>query len=236
MIKYKIKSLLWRVHVNRYKDLTGQRFGKLTVKSATDKRDKYKCKIWLCDCDCGKTNIEVPTSRLNLRKDGKRSCGCLTRRLIDLKGKRFSSLTVIKKVKHENPKIGSAFWLCKCDCGKCITPAGSALVSGATTSCGHIQKERSSAVLKKNREIPMVERTNLASLNRKEGINNTSGVKGVSWDKKSKKWRARIGFKKETITLGYFEDKQDAINARKEAEEKYFKPILEKYAKDTPRP
>ena len=37
--------------MSRYIDLTGQRFGKLTViKRLTN--DKYKKAIWLCQCDC----------------------------------------------------------------------------------------------------------------------------------------------------------------------------------------
>lgn len=40
-------------------------------------------------------------------------------------------------------------------------------------------------------------------------------------------------FKGKQFYLGHFTTKQDAINARKAAEEKYFKPILEKYKEDS---
>ena len=59
--------------------------------------------------------------------------------------------------------------------------------------------------------------------------NNKSGVKGVSWSKKTKKWEAHIKFKKKKIHLGLYDHKQDAIKARKLAEEKYFEPVLEKH-------
>jgi len=59
--------------------------------------------------------------------------------------------------------------------------------------------------------------------------NNTSGVRGVH-SIKGGKWGARIGFRGEKIHLGTFENKSDAIQARKAAEEKYFKPMIEKYA------
>lgn len=52
---------------------------------------------------------------------------------------------------------------------------------------------------------------------------NTSGVIGVYWIKSKNKWRAEIQCNKEKINLGYFIDKEDAIKARQEAEEKYFK-------------
>lgn len=51
---------------------------------------------------------------------------------------------------------------------------------------------------------------------------NTSGYKGVSWNKQSGKWRARIQVNGKDVTLGSFIDKQDAIDIRKTAETKYF--------------
>lgn len=50
--------------------------------------------------------------------------------------------------------------------------------------------------------------------------NNTSGVTGVR--KKEKKWQARIMVNRKEICLGSYENKTDAINARQEAEKKYF--------------
>lgn len=51
---------------------------------------------------------------------------------------------------------------------------------------------------------------------------NTSGVKGVNWDDTHKKWVARISVNKARKSLGYFNNKQDAINARIDAEKKYW--------------
>lgn len=53
------------------------------------------------------------------------------------------------------------------------------------------------------------------NLNRRTQKNNTSGVKGVCWHKPSKKWVAQ--YKKEH--LGYFTEFDDAVKARKEAED-----------------
>jgi hypothetical protein len=49
--------------------------------------------------------------------------------------------------------------------------------------------------------------------------NNTSGVKGVRFDKERQKWIARIVINGKEINLGRFAKKEDAVKARKEAEE-----------------
>lgn len=77
----------------------------------------------------------------------------------------------------------------------------------------------------------LVENTNLHLLNEKIPKNNTSGVKGVYWNKSAKKWVAQIKFQGEQIYLGMFADKNKAIAARIVAEEKYFEPMLDKYKK-----
>lgn len=50
--------------------------------------------------------------------------------------------------------------------------------------------------------------------------NNKSGVSGVS--ERNGKWIARIGYKNKRYSLGTFVNLDDAIKARKEAEEKYW--------------
>lgn len=52
--------------------------------------------------------------------------------------------------------------------------------------------------------------------------NNSSGYSGVSWHKMSGKWRARITVDRKEIYLGLYDNYEDAVNARKIAEEKYF--------------
>lgn len=60
-------------------------------------------------------------------------------KLIDLTGKRFSHVFVIKRA--ENAKFGATMWLCKCDCGKEFTTYGFSLRRGWTKSCGCFGKE-----------------------------------------------------------------------------------------------
>jgi len=58
--------------------------------------------------------------------------------------------------------------------------------------------------------------------NRSIGSNNKSGVIGVDFHKKNQKWRAQIKADGRRIYLGSFEDKNDAIVARENAEMRYF--------------
>ena len=52
--------------------------------------------------------------------------------------------------------------------------------------------------------------------------NNTSGIIGVAWVAKKHRWIAYVGMDYKRITLGSFENKEDAIRARLEGERKYF--------------
>lgn len=117
---------------NHIIDLTGQRFGKLVVIKAATKR-KNKRVIWECYCDCSQTCF-VSASNLR-RKDGTRSCGCA--RVIDLVGRRFGRLVVVRP--KENKQFGDYIWTCKCDCGRVKNFSGASLRSGRTSSCGCIR-------------------------------------------------------------------------------------------------
>lgn len=52
---------------------------------------------------------------------------------------------------------------------------------------------------------------------------NRSGVKGVSFDPSSKKWKARIGFDNKDILLGKFNTVEEAAKVVNDAREKYHK-------------
>jgi hypothetical protein len=58
---------------------------------------------------------------------------------VDLTGKKFTRLTVIK-LSHRN-KRGENFWHCKCDCGVETIKQGYLLVTGGTKSCGCLHRE-----------------------------------------------------------------------------------------------
>ena len=110
------------------KDLTGQKFGFLTVK-------KYlgMCggrATWNCICDCGaekayKSNI--------LQLGSATSCGC--KRVKNIIGEKFGKLTVLSRAKNKSNR-SAARWRCVCECGKEKEIYGSALIQGNSTSCG----------------------------------------------------------------------------------------------------
>lgn len=52
--------------------------------------------------------------------------------------------------------------------------------------------------------------------------NNTSGVPGVFFDNRAKRWRAQITRDGKTAHVGIFDCFDDAVSARKEAEQKFY--------------
>lgn len=59
------------------KDLTGERFGRLTV-IRSEGKDRHGSYMWLCDCDCGNTKV---LNGSELRRGNVNSCGRLSREL-----------------------------------------------------------------------------------------------------------------------------------------------------------
>lgn len=59
-------------------------------------------------------------------------------------------------------------------------------------------------------------------MNKRIRSNNKSGRTGVHWAKNRKMWCAMIGCHKKRINLGYFESYEEAVDARKEAEIRFF--------------
>ena len=137
--------------------------------------------------------------------------------------KKFGKLTILD-AKAENGKI--YFW-CLCECGNKIWVSSGNLKNGHTNSCGcsriSVYKDGSAY-----REKNYVENTNLKRLTSITNKNNQSGIKGVHFHSQSNKWVAKLTFQRHTYSKE-FKNKEDAIKYRKELEEKYFNPILEKY-------
>lgn len=58
-------------------------------------------------------------------------------------------------------------------------------------------------------------------MNTGKRADNTSGYKGVTWDKREQKWRARIGKEGKRKHLGYFDTAEEAHEAYKNAAPEY---------------
>lgn len=56
------------------KDITNQKFGKLTAIKNTGKKHKNGCYLWLCECECG-SKVEKPLNYLMIGDCF--SCGCI---------------------------------------------------------------------------------------------------------------------------------------------------------------
>lgn len=121
------------------KDLTGQKFNKLTVLKQDNEKSSNGCNKWICKCECG--NI-CSISTTALTKGYTKSCGCLRIEQaskekgpkIDLVGKTFGLLTVLSLADKDSHNCYK--WLCKCECGNYTEVRGSSLIDGNTKSCG----------------------------------------------------------------------------------------------------
>lgn len=142
-----------------FKDLSNQKFGRLTVIKRAPNRNKRVC--WECQCDCGNI-IEVRADQL--RGGITKSCGCLHKEMAakigknnfkDLTNQKFGKLTALYPLKQETTKY---YWICQCECGNMTTVLGTSLTNGNTRSCGCIKSigEANIKSLLKNHNIEFV--------------------------------------------------------------------------------
>lgn len=144
--------------------------------------------------------------------------------MIDLTGKKIGRLKVIKKTDmRQNRNI---VWECVCECGTKTLVTTPNLNSGRIKSCGCLKLDKWN---EKNSRIGFYDGTRICSLAAKTRKDNTSGYKGISWNKNAQKWQVEIKIRGEKIYLGRYDNKENAIKARKEAEEKYFEPVIEEF-------
>ena len=157
----------------------------------------------------------------------------------DLTGQRFGML-VVQKLVVPKPYMKKS-WLCLCDCGNTCTRLEATLKAakrdGRTSNCGCLTKQTLT--------VGDAKRCSKAGLHRKDafvkGCNvqmtfrdgtistNTSGVQGVSWEKRIHKWHVYIGYQNYRANLGYYEDLEDAKKVRELAEEALKKNLFEDF-------
>ena len=151
----------------------------------------------------------------------------------NLSGAVFGRLTALK---HADRKCCRVHWLCVCECGNFCEVLTARLLSGQTKSCGCLILEHSYLNIRRahtkeardnyDKSIGAFDGTAASLLTQKTRTNNTSGTKGVSFNKKSGTWLAYINFKGTRHNLGLHKTKESAIAARKKAEQLYFAPFL----------
>lgn len=217
-------------------DLTGQKFGRLTVLYMTDtlKGEPSKC---CCLCDCGE-KIEVLCAAI---KSGQtKSCGCYQKEIAskynsrtnhyDLSGEYGIGWDVNANEFYfdleDYDLIKDYCWYVNND-GYVVCVNSSLLMHRLIMDCrfsnviiDHIHGKESR---NDNRKSNLREGNKVLNAeNQGLRCDNTSGYTGVTWNKNRNKWYARITVNKEIIDLGSYVNKEDAIKARKIAEEKYF--------------
>ncbi len=207
------------------KDFIGKRFGRLTVTGYGGKADGMH--QWRCICDCGN---EALIGQTRLQSGKTKSCGCLGHPPAqELLGRQFGNLTVIA---FDGNRSGVYFWRCKCKCGKEAIVRQSNLITGHTKSCGCLQ---SKVILDNMRFTEGTSVTILEKMDNRLIASNTSGYNGVYRNRKMDKWIAQIGFKGKKYYLGSFVKIEDAVKARKKAEEKIYGEFLDWYYHEYPQ-
>lgn len=140
-----------------------------------------------------------------------------SRKKLDLTGQKYGRLEVLAPAEN----IGThTAWLCRCDCGQETVVATARLRDGRRTSCGCDNPHSGDPLSVIGRaSLTYVDGTCIEMLAAKTvRRNNTSGVPGVEWMKRKRKWRASICFKGKRYYLGSYRYFEDAVKARKQLE------------------
>lgn len=205
---------------------------------------------WLCECSCNEHNqIEVIGG--NLKNGSVKSCGCLSReksrerRKADIKENTYDLESAEYGIGYTLK--GEEFWFDKEDYDKIknycwsYTPNGYVAATERVTrksvflhtllmspvpegmKVDHKRHPPRNGQKKDNRKSNLEIKTNSQNMmNASLYVNNSSGVSGVTFTKANNKWQVRIGVDNKRIHIGYYDSFEDAVKARKEAEEKYF--------------
>lgn len=221
-------------------DLTDRVFGRLTVIEQTEDHIQPSGKhrsMWLCQCSCeNKTIVKVRGSEL--LNGHTTSCGCYNRELLDISRKRR------KGNKNDLSGAFGVLWSYNTneeiyfdleDAEKILKYTWSVNRHGYAVTCvdkkhikmhhligckGYDHADRNKLNNQKENLRPCVHKENDRNQNKRK--TNTSGFIGVFWSKDRCKWCAQIKVDYTKIFLGRFDNKNDAIKARLEAEKKYF--------------
>lgn len=231
--------------VKTREDLTNKSFGDLIVlyqdKDYINKKGTHFA-MWRCLCKCGNKNCkgEVGVRGESLKNHTRVDCGCNRNEKIARSLQKHNEYeicgdyVIMYTTKGEPFLVGiEDFWKVRDICwyignnGYVVNKdrkRGGLLLSRLIMDCppdlfvDHQNGDKTNNIRDNLRIATQSENT----INHKISGYNTSGVIGVSWNKRDKKWEAYITKNKIRIHLGYFDNFDDAVQARKQAEEKYF--------------
>ena len=222
------------------KDLAGKRFGRLTVLRQAESQvseNGSRSTMWECLCDCGK---ETVVSGAHLQNGHTKSCGCLA---LETKSRR-SNNDIHYEFKDDYvigyTRSGEHFIFDPDDfetvskyCWS-IANTGYVAARGSDGKIIHLHRLVSKATMNMvvdhiNHDKLDNRKCNLRAGEQKINVwnmglrrNNTSGVTGVSFDNSRMKWHSTLVENGIFHYLGRFDSFDDAVAARKAAEEKYF--------------
>lgn len=144
----------------------------------------------------------------------------------NLIGLRFGKLEVIGRSDKRGSRGARTvpLWMCRCDCGAITYKATDTLTNSSVSMCNDCVGKYARAKMRER--AGYVDGTQISRLKSDKLIStNTSGCRGVTLDKKTGLWRARLTFKGKIMSFGSYADFEDAVEARKAAE----KAIYSKY-------
>ena len=215
--------------------LEGEIFGRLKVINRLP-NNKYKKSMWLCECVCG-NRVEVLGSQL--KNKNTQSCGCLQIDKASLANKSSNKYDLSGDFGigydsknnefyfdlEDYDKIKDYCWYLR-DKGyvrthiKSKNKAMHRLILGVDDPSYKI--DHINHITFDNRKSNLrVCNTSQNGMNMIVPKDNKSGHKGVRWHKSDLKWEAYIGVNRKYIYLGQFNNYEDAVKVRKEAEIKY---------------
>ena len=231
---------------NPRKNLTGMTFGRLIVIEQVEDYVSPKGKHhtqWLCQCDCEEKRFVLATTN-NLKNGHQLSCGCLRKEcMADVgRAKTYNKCKFFRTYVIMYTNKGEEIYIDRDDYVKvkdyCWWITGKGYVLANDKNGGSIQLHRlimdcpddlvvdhvgGVKTRNDNRRFNLRFATDAENcMNKDVRAHNTSGVCGVSWIKPKQRWVASIVVYGETIALGHFTNFDEAVKARKEAEEKYF--------------
>ena len=202
----------------------GDRFGYLTV-IEKDSRPKHHSS-WLCLCDC--SNI-ISRTTSDLLNGHLRSCGkCqyrFTSQMESFIGNRFHCLIVKNIIQATKNKYK---FLCQCDCGEFTLASRHQLTSGIKKDCG-------CGLGIKPRALTRAQQLHTNCMIRSNKTHSNTGHKGIHKRKGVlHPYFVRLTCQGIHRNIGSFATLEEAITARKAAEEKYFQPLIEQMDKMEP--